>query len=324
MKARGWTALFFCAWALLVLPTGAAAKPGYFVTEPLRFASIHLEGSHGYHLRIDAFDTNVNVGAEKGDAQVGYTAYRGFLRGDRIWARLPGVGWVNLRFEEHRRYRRDPAYNCMGPGELIRLGVFRGRFKLQGELGYTHVDIRAVEGKISSEQSQVCRRSHAARASAAPGEELIEAVAPRGSGVLSFKANEWALTAGAHPVFFSADLWRQRGQLRIRNIIGGFTEDPRAVRITTPPLSASVTPPRPFIGTATFQGDSNGKPTWLGDLEAELPGIGLVALAGPHFEARVCEGRNCQGDSLPESPFFSGYGSGSHSQPLALARLSSL
>jgi hypothetical protein len=66
--------------------------------------------------------------------------------------------------------------------------------------------------------------------------------------------------------------------------------------VATPPRSASVDPPRPFTGSATFQQESSKNFSWTGDLSAELPGIGDVALAGPDFESALCVGLHCRGD----------------------------
>jgi len=282
--------------ALLALPASAGAKPGYFTSPPWRYALVHLDGSHGYHLRIEAFSTNVNVEAEKGDESVSYVAYNGRLYEDWISARLPGVGWVNLRFHEQTRYRQDPPDNCKGPGELVRRGVFRGRIRIQGERDYTRVDVRAARGRISSEPRQICRRRPGAGASAASQEELLRAVAPRGRGMLSFEANEWTPSYGSRPVFFHASLHRRRGAMAISNHVGGFTEDPQALAVAKSRLSAVIDPPSPFTGTAEFHREAEGALAWSGDLAAELPGIGPVALAGPSFDVELCVARRCRGD----------------------------
>jgi hypothetical protein len=66
-----------------------------------------------------------------------------------------------------------------------------------------------------------------------------------------------------------------------------------------------------------------------GDLGISLPGLGPMPLAGPEFSADLCRIasisaiRQCLRTRRSLRPVFL-YGSGSHSQPLALARLSSL
>ena len=65
-----------------------------------------------------------------------------------------------------------------------------------------------------------------------------------------------------------------------------------------------------------FRDPAQGPATWAGSLSVALPGVPDVALAGPNFAARLC--------SRASLLRCLRYGSGSHSQPLALARLSSL
>jgi len=305
MKAWGLLGVLACAVALAA-PTTATAKPGYFVSDHFHFARAYLQGSNGFHLRIEGFSTNVNVTVQKGNEEVSYSSSAGQLRHDRMRVRLPGVGRIDVRFHEQSRSRKDPADNCEGPGELVRHGFFEGRVKIEGEREFTRVDVAAVRGTINDDPEQICRREDLGRSSASGHEELLEAATPRGSGVLSFFANEWAPWAGSRPVFFDARLIRRRGQMAISNSVGGFTEDPKAVIVEKPPLSGAVDPPGPFTGTATFQREPDGSFSWLGDLAAELPGIGPVQLAGPSFEAIACVDNNCKGSPTSSRFQFEG------------------
>lgn len=293
MKARGLLGVLVCAVALAG-PTTASGKPGYFTSTPLRYADVHVKASHGYHLRITAFGTNVNVEAENGNREVEYTVLDGSLRRDRIRARLPGVGWINLRFNERKRYRKSPADNCKGPGDLIRVGTFEGRLRIKGEKGYTAYDRARVEGKIEFSPEQTCSQ-RPARASAASEEALLIAAGPRGRGKLSFEANRLEPFAGFTPLSFRGGLFRQRQQMFISNSVEGFSEDVELIEIEEKPLSAAFDPPGLFAGSAEFLQQADDF-TWLGDLAADLPGVGPVQLAGPQFEAMLCLGRRCKGD----------------------------
>jgi hypothetical protein len=90
---------------------------------------------------------------------------------------------------------------------------------------------------------------------------------------------------------------------------------------------AAVSPPLPFSGYARFRDPQPGPVTWEGSLAVTLPGLAPIPLAGEGFTARLCPSLSILASCLPkrERARFEGrYGSGSHSQPLALARLSSL
>jgi hypothetical protein len=323
VKARGSLVVLACTAAMLAAPAGAGAKPGYFVSPHLHEAKAYLKGSNGFNVRIYGSPDSIYVTAKKGTEQVSYTSLVGRLRNDRMKVHLPGVGRINLHFQEQSRARKDPPDNCKGPGALVRRGYFKGRVLIEGERDYTRVDARTVRGTVTDEPEEICRRGGRGSSSAAAQEELLMAIATPGRGILSFMANEWAPFLASRPVFFVANLLRVRGKMVIGNAVVGFSEDPRDLILARPPLSGSVDPPKPFTGAATFQREPGGAFTWLGDLATELPGIGQVSLAGPAFKAEACVNEACKGSAeLEEVPFR--YGSGSHSQPLALARLSSL
>jgi hypothetical protein len=180
---------------------------------------------------------------------------------------------------------------------VVRRGFFQGTVDIEGERDYTRVHLRSVHGKIVDEPRRVCRDAGRGRSSGASQEELVEASAQRGKGVLSFFANEWLPVYGSRPVFFDANLVRLRGDMLILNSVHGFNEDPKVVAIDKPPLAATVTPPLPFTGSASFQREADGTYSWLGDLATELPGVGPVELAGPGFEARACLGKTCKGST---------------------------
>jgi hypothetical protein len=79
--------------------------------------------------------------------------------------------------------------------------------------------------------------------------------------------------------------------------------------------------PKPFLGSATYSDNRDSAPTWSGDLRLPLPGAGVVPLTGRSFKVKFCR---VLSDAALERCLEAAQGSGSHSQPLALARLSSL
>lgn len=297
MKARGLLGVLACALAALTLPAGAAAKPGYYVLPHDHSAEAKLRGSGGYRLAINVLSATVLVTATKATARVLYLPFDSHMRDDRMRAHLPGVGQIALRFHERSRSRKQPPGGCKGLGRLVRRGVFRGRVKLAGERGYTRVDVRTVRGEIVDEPRLVCRRSRRARSSAGGQEELLRAAVPRGRGSLEVFADDFGSKFDSLPVIFAAQLNRLRGHMFVANAVYGFTEDSEALAVARPPLSGSVIPPKPFTGTATFQREPGGTFTWLGDLAAELPGVGPVRLAGPAFKAEACLGHECKGSA---------------------------
>jgi hypothetical protein len=323
MKPTGRLLPLICVLiASVVLPAGAQAN---FVVSSNRSAEAHLAGTHGYRLTISAADGSISVTASKGYASVDYFLTGASLDGNRIDARLPGVGRVSLRFHEQARgHQPQPAY-CHGPPPVVRHGVFVGYVHIEGERGYTHAESRHVRGKIVQSFRSACHLPFRGRRPGKPALKELEALAPRGRGVLAFTAISLPLFEKVAPLVFRASLSRLRGKMLISNSAFLVSKKTGALTFATPPRSATVAPPQPFTGSAVFQQESSKDFSWTGDLAVDLPGIGEVSLAGPEFESGLCVGHQCRGVlDLSGAAIAVAQGSGSHSQPLALARLSSL
>lgn len=293
MKPKGKLLPFLCVLLTWVsLP--ALARADFVVTSGAA-AEAHLAGTHGYRLTISAQEGHVYVAATKGATSVNYWLSRAKFEGDRIDARLPGVGRVSLRFHERERgHEPGPAY-CHGPAPVVRRGVFVGWIRIRGERDYTRAESRHVRGKIVGAFRTKCHLPFRGRAGIdAP--TRLEAAAPRGNGVLTFSAVRLPLGDQGEPVVFHASLDRQRGPMLVSNSIFTLTKRSDSLAIASPPRSATIDPPSPFAGGAAFQQESSKDFNWTGDLAAELPGIGDVSLAGPRFKSSLCLGRRCRGD----------------------------
>lgn len=143
----------------------------------------------------------------------------------------------------------------------------------------------------------------------APGGAAIEhldAFAPRGHGLLIFSAIGFPFVEQKRQVFLRASLSRLRRSMLVANSVSAITRKDEALATATPPRSATIDPPSPFTGSATFQQESSKDFSWTGDLAVELPGIGEVNLAGPKFETELCLGRRCRGDSDEAVSIISG------------------
>lgn len=294
MKLKGRVLVFCAVVAALLLPPGAAASSKPSTGLENGYASAHLAGTHGYRITILAFSEDVLVTARKRTASVSYVVLQGGLKGDRVHARLPGVGRVFLRFHDRRHPHGQPEKGC-SESATTRKGVFIGTVKIEGERGYTRAVSHHVRGEIGQEGQGKCRQRATARARKAAG-RLLSASTSRGKGRLSFSAIDYPSSFLGSELLFSASLVRLRGKMGVITTQGAAARHPTDLEIAAPPRSASVTPPAPFTGSASFQQEAAHQFGWAGDLGVELPGVGEVSLAGPKFEASVCVGQKCRGD----------------------------
>jgi hypothetical protein len=301
---KGWGAVIVGVLALFVPVTSAAAKPGYFVERPRVTVQFRLPAGNGYHVSVSATDLGngrpegVGVFAVRKTQSVWYQA-RGVTTADgSIHAKLPGVGRIAVRFQPTSVTHEALADNCRGRAATVRHGVFRGAIELHGKRGYTTVDARSARGTVTQAFRQVCYQGPPTRDGSPPAEDVSLFTGTR-SGVpsLSFEASliDFGDDVGGPLVSFAArSIERRKGMFVVSSVTA--QGNPAEFSTAEPPAGreeATVEPPAPFRGAATFHLVSPTSSTWEGNLEAELPGVGEVSLAGPGYWSALCAEEKC-------------------------------
>jgi hypothetical protein len=85
------------------------------------------------------------------------------------------------------------------------------------------------------------------------------------------------------PPFFWAGTVERRHGMRIQRLVA-VAGPTRSFLFEDNLRTATVQPPAPFSGSASFERVARGRKTWTGDLSVSLPGRPGVSLAGPEFE----------------------------------------
>jgi hypothetical protein len=328
------------------LPGAANAESGYVVKSKGLHLKVPLPASNGYiaTLTTDGH-RQVTLSLSKGEVVARYVAL-GTVTRKGIEADFGDFGRVALRFRARSRFQPSlvpglplpppPRERCTGRRPVGERGIFRGNVRFTGERGYAEVKASRLKGSVVRSFRRVCKdslRAGASKEKTGPESVGILATAKRG-GVFRF------LLVG------EASLAEGRADLSLTIAIGGLKEKVGRVLVdkfslffderdsieispvAVKPLTAEVKLPKPFEGTASYLEEGQTPPTWSGTVGLRLPGSGLVSLAGPEFQADLCRTSksdsflSCLSSIFEESPLAQG--SGSHSQPLALARLSSL
>lgn len=338
--------LLCAAAALLALPAGAGAKPGYVVKPKSLALHFDAPASNGYSVSVDTEGhRKVTVSVSKGGFFATYTA-TGRVSRKGIKADLGRFGQISLRFHGKTRFQRSlvPGLNipdplrgrCSGRSPVRERGIFHGSFRFEGERGFTEAALRRVKGTARRTYKRICKRRGDASGSKAKTREenvFVRAEAQRFGTLRFFNGLEASVTdeKGREENFTIAfaGLQEKTDRVGVLKVLILF-EDLDTVTISPRgkgPTTAQVTLRSPFAGTASYLEEGKAPPTWSGTLGLRVPGHGLVPLTGPEFEADVCRARTSpEFDRCIESIFVAttSQGSGSHSQPLALARLSSL
>jgi hypothetical protein len=290
----------------LALPAAAGAKPGYYVSEPSVFSILDVRGSHGYRITVLGLGKYVSILASKGNASASYSV-RGKVTEERLEARFGNRGRVSMRLQPTEPLEEEENEGeCKGKAPTTQNGIFHGTIRFRGERGFTRVRAAHAKGVVYRNYRQVCKRS---RRDEPPWPKPSEI--PASSLGVASSRGRWAPWFSAfkeepakpRPNFSSsleeanyiaADAER-RGRMTIYRSAG--VTAPAETFTVTPlgagPVSATVAPPAPFSGTATYERDPGGTGAWSGDLRVELPGLGEVPLTGSSYRAEFCRSFAC-------------------------------
>lgn len=341
---------------MVVVPTNASAKSGYFVEKPSVTLRMSLRGSHGYDVSITSFAHKfVLLSASKGSVSADY-AVRGRSSRHGVRANLGNLGRIALKFHGSRRPLPDgpPRPKCKGHPPIHEVGRFEGTVRFNGEQDFTSVATSGAKGSIVRYFRQVCERAPRVRS----GDRLKTRgrVEPDGVQFEAFEAGSRTrdrtvslLTLGVEIpargdrpsfslIFVAARLQEQRGRVSISRsaFVEGDSGSVLADKSEAEPTAATVTLPKPFGGMASYAKEPGSEASLTGSLNVWLPGAGKVPLTGPDFKAAVCHAngdnqnqiRRCLRNVTAELKSHSSslaarpQGSGSHSQAFWDARLS--
>ena len=306
------------------------AKPGYAVS-PGRFELFAALPKHdGSSYSISASDhRHVELRVSRGGAVANYRV-KGRASSDGVHADFGRLGRIDLKIDLNGN---EPLpfplpRRCKGKRPAFLSGTYHGtiRFAGEGELaGFTsHHGAVGIEREFELTCKRHPRHRHPhhkkemderleldllsanSRGEGRRVELAVFNLVPRSKPSLSFGI----VIAGTS---------EHLGRVRVSRSFFEIAE--HALTLSKPgatPETALVKPPRPFRGSATYTASPDSRPTWTGDLRVPLPGAGSVPLTGPGFRAQFCRGTS---EAILNRCL---QGSGSHSQPLAEARLSSL
>jgi hypothetical protein len=195
------------------------------------------------------------------------------------------------------------AAPCKGEPSVVEEGFFVGDFDFHGADGYTDAHRHRAEGTVIRSTPWVCHGSR----NAGPGEDgsvyaeseeeahELRLIAGRPDGDPRFQANRYEEpTAGESlppSISFIAGVSRTSHGIEISSDIALLVAKPTAFQVPNlaePFAEATVAPPAPFSGSATFKLTDPPGSRWSGDLAVELPVFGKVALSGPKLAAGLC------------------------------------
>lgn len=310
MKLRaGWQILVVALVLAGVVPGPAAARRGYFVTDASSSMRAQVRGSNGYAISLSGEGGFVSLTVKGHHAAIEYFA-KGAAGKGRIKTRFGSLGRVALRFHPRGKahLRREPESGCRGGDSLVQPGVFVGKLDFEGEQGYTAIRASRIKGTVTHTKRQVCKNGGSEEEG---GEEegLFSSIDltflnatddENGSSFNAFKI-ESKSKPGRSAISFNATVAESFPGFLVSRSIQITAKDSNAFSVVTSHGrldEATVTPPAPFSGSATYRRSvAKNSETWVGSLAGDFPGLGTVGLAGPKFCAEGVLLKGCDGSA---------------------------
>ena len=288
--------------ALLAFAPGASAKPGYVVFPGSHSVELNLKGSNGFRVGAGKVGRFFYFQASDERSIATYLNRSPRQKGDGIKAKFPGVGRISVRFQPQGPPQHQPPFfsRCEGGETTKQRGVFVGTIRFRGEREYTSVEATKASGEVTKSKKEVCRRSIFDDDPDVETDRTELWAHSRAKGrSIGFDASTWGLAESPLTTFGASVAERGRRLTIFRHTFATGKASQLIAGDSRPhPLSATVTPPAPFHGSADFQRTLEGDSSWTGTLSVYFPGLKRVALTGPGFDARFCQHSGCHGNSI--------------------------
>lgn len=276
---------------LLVATPAVAAGAGSEVERELAF-DLDVAGFSGnVFVSNNDGDVNATIVLSRGPRVAYYTA-SAKVTADRVTARFGSLGELDYRFAP----KRNGKVECTGSeqGEA----VFEGSFDFTGENGYVHIEDDQAEGSFqiypepkNCAPQRLARRVVPYHPSYSDSGATLQAraVAPTKGRVREISVYDEG-RRGPHGVFVFAILAERReGITAARGM--QLTAGPGTFRWNLKRGTATLRPPAPFTGSATFtRHGHDGHGTWKGSLGMPIFGGETVKLTGGAFRAFIHKG----------------------------------
>jgi hypothetical protein len=274
--------------AALIAIAGLAAAPAPAATPggPVD-VELHARATDGYFATLTSEGDRLQLDLSRDLFEGVIYTFHGRVSSQGIHAKIGDLGAVDLRFTPTEKSRRvDPPEHCRGARATLTTGVFAGHLDLHAELGLTSLDSWRVKGQVATPGWQCQKTTFSQFVEEAPSNityTLLQASA--GGEGPSFDA--YTGTDAEHPnpvgASISAALETHRGRVRVGHYATAFGHA-GSFSFDSALTGATVDPPKPFSGSATYCSTCAPGSQWSGDLTVRLPGLARpTPLTGPAF-----------------------------------------
>lgn len=278
---------------LAAIPADAAAASPAVPDVSVEF---ELPAGQGFTARLENFTGDVTLTIYRHHQYVSYQV-KGEVTPSGVVARFGKLGQVSVAFTPTKTVSSlQPPKGCKGEAGTDQKGVFSGTIQLTGEREYVRLDATSAKGEMRIGPHWDCRSQKGGNAQPAapattrgrPTEKNTVATLRAFSHKLrgGFSAVAERKPKGHDFTFFAGGLGEHRESMKISRL-GELTAPSSTFRFNHAQGTASVRPPWPFSGSASFTRHQGGSSNWSGSLMVRLLGADPIALTGPSFRASL-------------------------------------
>ncbi len=284
------SSLLASATAIVVLIVAASAPAASPESGTIVTVELGLKASNGLQAQLETSgDETVTLELRRENLLASYEV-KGKVTEEGLKARFGRLGLIDVAFTPTRTLgSTEPSEGCAGEPRTVREGIFTGTIDFTGEREYVRIEGPQAEGWMSVIPEWQCPDIEEPMPFAgAAGPLALGSRKKREAATLYagsrrcdcvFVAAVHRRYRGGRSLFYLAQEERHEGMeiIRTTRAKGG----PTAFDFDHVAGTATVHPPPPFSGHASFRARPHGRDLWRSTIRGPLLGVGSVSLFGP-------------------------------------------
>jgi hypothetical protein len=281
--------------AVQASPAAAEGEP-----ETGAFGAFRLKGSNGFSIFVLAVsrpqfkhgETLVVVG-RRGEAAIYFAPAK--VTPTTIDADLGPLGEIAVEFMPSGPPKRVHARCKEGGSVTYEPGAWVGTIDFEGEEGFTRGTTGRTKAIVSPFLDAGCGGTLIGESmgSREPGARLVARSAANKHSIY-LQANKNHQDAR---VYLETSIEERRPGLVVSREVAGYFPA-GSLGFDSPLRTATLAPPAPFAGHATFHRNAKAPNRWTGNLSVDFPGQAGVPLAGERFKATLIRAKRTESTTL--------------------------
>lgn len=290
------------AAAALLVPAPVAAAPAQDAPAHFAYIEFGFPVGNGLHASIETSSEGITLEIAGRHHFVTYRV-QGESTEAGLKAKFGDLGTIDVAFTPTKRTStEEPPKGCTGPPSTSSVGLFTGTIDFTGEREYVRIEKTQVKGWLAVYRESEWRCRSRKRATPPPRRPRRAAARVSRAG----RARREPATLGAidrrcRCIFaaFAKHDRRGRGPSFFYGLKAEEAEGMEVTRVTYARAgarafvfdhaagTASVSPPRPFSGSATFERRPHSRDLWRSTIEVPLLGADPLSVRAPAYRATL-------------------------------------